>query len=57
MRFAALASRLGQGKIESFSETVSLDLGQREPGCVEVLIVPKGADALEDDTPLAIPEE
>lgn len=63
--FRVKAGTSKEGKVEYFSEAVSLDLGQREPGWVEVVkglsaqdvIVRKGADALEDNTPLAIPEE
>jgi multidrug efflux system membrane fusion protein len=54
-----------EGQVEYFAEAVSLELGQREPGWVEVLkglrpgdvVVRKGAEALEENTPLAIPEE
>jgi multidrug efflux system membrane fusion protein len=54
-----------EGQIEYFAEAVPLELGQREPGWVEVLkglnpndvIVRKGAEALEDNTPLAISPE
>ncbi len=53
------------GKLEYVAEAVPLELGQREPGWVEVLkglqpgdvVVSKGAEALEDGTPLAIPED
>ncbi|MFO0844599.1 MAG: efflux RND transporter periplasmic adaptor subunit [Gemmataceae bacterium] len=53
------------GQAEYVAEAVPLELGQREPGWVEVLkglqagdiVVTKGAEALEDGTPLAIPKE
>ena len=53
------------GEPEYIAEAVPLELGQREPGWVEVLkglqpgdvVVSKGAEALEDGTPLAIPAE
>jgi multidrug efflux system membrane fusion protein len=53
------------GQVDYVAEAVPLELGQRKPGWVEVLqglrlgdwIVRKGAEALEDSTPLAIPEE
>jgi multidrug efflux system membrane fusion protein len=54
-----------EGEVEYFAEAVSLELGQREPGWVEVLkglgpndvVISKGAEALEDNTPLAIPAD
>ncbi len=54
-----------EGEAEHFAEAVTLELGQREPGWVEVLkglrpgdiVVRKGAEALEENTPLAIPKE
>jgi multidrug efflux pump subunit AcrA (membrane-fusion protein) len=50
---------------EYVAEPVPLELGQRKPGWVEVLsglrpgdwIVKRGAEALEDGTPMAIPAE
>jgi multidrug efflux system membrane fusion protein len=52
------------GAVEYVAESVPLELGQRRPGWVEVLkglsegewIVQKGAEALEESTPLAIPD-
>lgn len=54
-----------EGESEYFAEAVPLELGQREPGWVEVLkglrpgdtIVRKGAEALEEGTPLAITKD
>jgi multidrug efflux system membrane fusion protein len=53
------------GDTEYVAEAVPLELGQRRPGWVEVLkglrpgdwIVRRGAEALEENTPLAIPEK
>ena len=53
------------GEVEYVAEAVPLELGQREPGWVEVLkglqagdwVVRKGAEALEENTPLAVPPE
>lgn len=66
--FVAFRPRAMTGKdgtVEYIAEAVPLDLGQREPGWVEVLkglqpgdvVVTKGAEALEDGTPLAIPQD
>jgi RND family efflux transporter MFP subunit len=53
------------GEVEYVAEAVPLVLGQRVPGWVEVLkglepgdvVVSKGAEALEDGTPLTFPKE
>jgi multidrug efflux system membrane fusion protein len=53
------------GSVEWVAQAVTLELGVRVPGSVEVLkglrpgdwIVRKGAEALEENTPLAIPAE
>jgi len=50
---------------EYVAEAVPLELGQRKPGWVEVLkglepgdwVVKRGAEALEDGTPMAVPKE
>lgn len=63
--FRPRGMRNKQGEMEYFAEAVTLELGQREPGWVEVLrglrpgdvVVRRGADALEDNTPLAITDE
>lgn len=52
-----------EGQVEYVAEAVPLELGQRGKGYVEVLgglrdgdwVVSKGAEALENDTPLAVP--
>jgi RND family efflux transporter MFP subunit len=53
------------GEADYIAEAVPLELGQRRPGLVEVLkglqpgdwVVQKGAEALEDNTPLNIPQD
>jgi multidrug efflux system membrane fusion protein len=53
------------GEIEWVAEALTVQLGVRKPGFVEVLeglkpgdwVVRKGAEALEDNTPIAIPED
>ncbi len=63
--FRPRAVRGKDGQTEYVAEAVPLELGQRRPGLVEVLkgldpgdwVVRKGAEALEENTPLDIPEE
>jgi RND family efflux transporter MFP subunit len=62
--FRPKAVRNKDGGTDYVAEAVPLELGQRKPGWVEVLkglkagdwVVRRGAEALEDNTPLAIPE-
>ncbi|MFO0877129.1 MAG: efflux RND transporter periplasmic adaptor subunit [Gemmataceae bacterium] len=66
--FVAFRPRAVPGKdgtTDYVAEAVPLDLGQRQPGWVEVLkglapgdvVITKGAEALEDGTPLALPKD
>jgi multidrug efflux system membrane fusion protein len=63
--FRPRAVKNREGGTDWVAEAVPLELGQRKPGWVEVLkglspgewVVRRGAEALEENTPLAIPEK